>query len=121
MFYISTIVRPAEKILVTELRNSLIPEKMGYIAGNAGTAQWTQPAIRVEAPGDQNWAGGVPNSAWYSLAGDNGQSRHFDGCNSLFADGHVKFMTNQSGVLWLDLSGPPNNLAKHWWDPTYDG
>jgi prepilin-type N-terminal cleavage/methylation domain-containing protein/prepilin-type processing-associated H-X9-DG protein len=120
----SQVTRPAGKILVSELRVYDIPEMLGdYNRPMDNYSFWTEPAIRLAAPADNNWPGGdAAANLWYNgylsvpAVADN---RHLDGCNFLFADGHVKYMTNRTGLLWLDTG--VNNNVKSWWDPTYDG
>lgn len=116
----SAIARSAEKILITEVRVYDLPEWVGDLRSDA-YGFWTEPAITLAAPADQNWPGGTANVAWYSGDPVNfvARSRHFEGCNFLFCDGHVKWMTNQPGLLFCDNTG--STQAQHWWIPTYDG
>jgi prepilin-type N-terminal cleavage/methylation domain-containing protein/prepilin-type processing-associated H-X9-DG protein len=117
---LSQVARPAEKLLVGELRSQLIPERLGdYNRPIDSYSFWTEPAIRDESDG--GWPGGnKAANTWYTNSPAN--SRHFDGANFLFADGHVKYMTNQTGILWMDIPSPSLNAnVQHWWEPTYDG
>lgn len=115
------VTRPAEKILVTELRVSMLPESVGTLAtiGTYG-AGWGEPAIN-----DGDFTGGsAAQNSWYtSDPSATANSRHFEGCNFLFADGHVKYLPGKTeGLMYTQLSSPSTNpLARHWWDPVYDG
>lgn len=123
----AAVTQSASKILVGELRVATIPEKLGDLRTDQ-YGQYTEPAIRSE--NDNGWPGGSKSgNCWYAPGADctygggkPANSRHFEGANFLFADGHVKFMGNQPGILWLDLASPStDNNVKHWWVPDYDG
>jgi prepilin-type N-terminal cleavage/methylation domain-containing protein/prepilin-type processing-associated H-X9-DG protein len=115
------VTRPAEKILVTELRVAILPETIGYLATGNNEAGWSEPAINdgVYNGGDAAQNSWYTGDATYAVA----NNRHFDGCNFLFADGHVKYLAGKTdGVMYASLSSPSTNTTvRHWWDPLYDG
>ncbi len=116
----SQIQNSDEKIIIQEVRSYQLDPLSTLSTGSYGF--WSEPPIEVDPPGDGNWPGGdTANRYWYT-ANAPAVSRHFDGANFLFVDGHVKFMNNRAGILWMDVASPSTNpVTQHWWDPTYNG
>lgn len=119
----SAVSRAAEKIMVGELRVSVLPEHIGALRSDK-YGWWTEPAM--DDPNETNPAGtGGTASCWYfnGICYGDRQSRHLDGSNFLFADGHVKYMTTTTaGLLYTGYASPSTNTTvRHWWDATYDG
>lgn len=113
--------RPSEKIMMSEVRSSLLPEWVGDLR-NDHYGFWQQPAIFLAPPLDNNWAG-QPVPYWYHLDPDDGpaKSRHGQGCLFVLLDGHVELFTaNEPGVLYVDIPAPASNLnVRRRWDPLY--
>lgn len=118
----SQLTQAATKILLGELRAPTLAERFGILtAKGAYGSSWYMPAVL-----DDDFTGGVQaTSCWYSAdcASSPASSRHFDGCNFLFADGHVKFLNGASpGLMFSAYPSPASNATvQHFWDPKYDG
>jgi len=111
---VAKITSPTTKIMISELRASVLPDYLGYLR-NDSYGFWSEPAI-VDTPGTNATADLAANGGiWYS--GDPVKARHSQGCIFGFADGHVKWMTNQPGLLYVDTVPSTDVNVQHYWNP----
>jgi prepilin-type N-terminal cleavage/methylation domain-containing protein/prepilin-type processing-associated H-X9-DG protein len=102
----SMVQQPARCIFFTE--TAIAPEPFAMPAADSGN-YFYGPAMPSNSANDISrlWAGVFTGST-----ASTDYSRHFNGCNFLFVDGHVKFEQRQPGIANIAETGMDN-----WWYP----
>ena len=97
---LSSIAKPAQEILLFDGRHRTCGRPHGYRLDSNGSWKWCYgyPAVNeFEFPGDNTYARDM--------------SRHNNGCNYAFADGHAKWL--QNAETYCNGSSDPK-LAQYW-------
>jgi len=104
----SLVQQPARCIFFTE--TAWAPSPFAMPAADSGPYYYG-PAMPSNAANDISrlWVGVYPCP---NCTVNTDYSRHFDGCNFLFVDGHVKFERRQPGIANLAETG-----MQEWWYP----